>query len=128
MREYIIRCVKQDFRKNAALSGPALAEALKRVRAPPYPRPPRPSTGRRRQPPPPSPPPPPTPPPPLQAADALALINRQAMIAGAFPGEPSVLEAGKQRGGAAGAGGRGGAAGGAAGLVAAEGEDDDKSM
>ena len=51
------------------------------------------------------------------------------MIAGAFPGEPSVLEAGKQRGGVAGAGGRGGAAGGgAAGLVAAEGEDDDKSM
>jgi hypothetical protein len=38
VREYILRCVKQDFRKNSSLSGPALAEALKRVRrAPPAP-------------------------------------------------------------------------------------------
>jgi hypothetical protein len=72
----------------------------------------------------------PSPPPLSQASDALALINRQAMIAGAFPGEPSVLEAGGKRRGVAGgaAGGGGGLAAGAGAGVAVEGEDDDKSM
>jgi hypothetical protein len=64
----------------------------------------------------------------LQASDALALINRQAMIAGAFPGEPSVLEAGTRRAAVGGGAGARAAGAGAADALAAEGEDDDKSM
>jgi hypothetical protein len=33
IRDYVVRHVRQDFRKNAGLSGPALAEALEMVRA-----------------------------------------------------------------------------------------------
>jgi hypothetical protein len=53
------------------------------------------------------------------------------MIAGAFPGEPSVLEAGAARRGAAGGavgGGVGATGAGAGAVAAAEGDDDEKTM
>ena len=140
-----MRHVRQDFRKNAGLSGPALAEALEMVRASclaaaarPLPRSPlythTPHHAASSS----------SPPLPwrAQGASQLALVSRQAAIAAAYPHEQSVMEGLPGGGGGSSSSSASGAAGGLGSSVGsaaaaaggapvaqeAAGEDDDESM